>query len=245
MLKGFFNLPLRALEGFINSVFQLMDVELKSPNYSCISKRAKTVDIKYRRRSTGAVRHLVVDATGLKVFGEGEWKVRTHGADKRRLWRKLHIAVDADTHQVIAAEVSLDNVTDPKVLPVLLNPLRRKIRQVSADGAYDTRNCYQTIARKKAKATIPPRKNAGIWEGAHPRNEAVRALKAGQLKEWKVEEGYHERSLSETAMYRYKQLFSGKLSLRIYNAQYGEIMANIKSMNKISALGMPIRQRTE
>ena len=104
MLKGFFNLPLRALEGFINSVFQLMDVELKSPNYSCISKRAKTVDIKYRRRIVGPVRHLVVDATGLKVFGEGEWKVRTHGAEKRRLWRKLHIAVDSDTHQVIATD---------------------------------------------------------------------------------------------------------------------------------------------
>ncbi len=106
MLKGLFKLPLRALEGFINSLFQLMAVPLQSPDYSCISKRAKTVDIKYRLPSQGPVAHLVIDATGLKVYGEGEWKIRKHGKEKRRVWRKLHLAVDATTHAVIAAEVS-------------------------------------------------------------------------------------------------------------------------------------------
>ncbi|GAA3525377.1 hypothetical protein GCM10022394_00370 [Zobellella aerophila] len=108
MLKTFFGLPLRTLEGVINSIFQLMDVPLTSPGYSSISKRAKTVDIKYRLPSKGAVTHLVIDATGLKVFGEGEWKQHKHGKDKRRVWRKLHLAVDTQTHEVIAAEVSLE-----------------------------------------------------------------------------------------------------------------------------------------
>ncbi|MBR9856650.1 MAG: IS5 family transposase [Gammaproteobacteria bacterium] len=242
MLKAFFGLPLRALEGFINSIFQLMDVPLTSPGYSSISKRAKTVDVKYRLPSKGAVTHLVIDATGLKVFGDGEWKQRKHGKGKRRVWRKLHLAVDARTHEVIAAEVSLENVADNEVLPTLLNPLRRRLHQVSGDGAYDTKECHQLLLRKGSKATIPPRKNVGYWDEGHPRNEAVAALKSGHLADWKTTSGYHQRSLAETAMSRYKQLVNPKLSLRNYNGQVGEILAGVKVMNKVIGLGMPVRQ---
>ncbi|WP_421204104.1 IS5 family transposase [Aeromonas enteropelogenes] len=224
MLKGLFKLPLRALEGFINSLFQLMAVPLQSPDYSCISKRAKTVDIKYRLPSQGPVAHLVIDATGLKVYGEGEWKIRKHGKEKRRVWRKLHL------------------VADNEVLPTLLNPLRRKIKQVSADGAYDTKACHALLKKKGAKATIPPRKNAVLWEEGHPRSEAVTALKAGELKQWKQNCGYHQRSIAETAMYRFKQLIGPKLSLRNYNAQVSELLAGVKVMNKLTGLGMPVRQ---
>lgn len=241
--RGVFRLSLRALEGFINSLFKLMDVPLKSPDYSSISKRAKTVPVKYRNPSRGPIAHVVVDATGLKVFGEGEWKTRKHGKEKRRTWRKLHLAVDADTHEVIAAEVSLVNVGDNEVLPTLLNPLRRQLQQVSADGAYDTKECHQLLRKKGAKPTISPRSNAGYWEDGHPRNEAVSALKKGDLEQWKKDNGYHQRSLSETAMYRYKQLISPKLSLRDYDAQVGEALAGVKAMNKVIRLGMPIRQQ--
>ena len=148
MLKGLFKLPLRGLEGFINFIFQLMDIDLKSPDYTCISKRAKSVKVPYRQPSKGLVSHLAIDATGLKVFGEGEWKVRKHGAEKRRTWRKLHLAIDADTHQIISSEVSLNSVHDSEVLPTLLNPLRRKIEQVSADGAYGTKWCYEVITKR-------------------------------------------------------------------------------------------------
>lgn len=117
MLKGVFKLPLRVQEGFINSLFTLMKVPLVSPNYSCISRRANTVEVKYRLPSELAVAHLVIDATGLKVYGEGEWKVRKHGKEKPRIWRKLHLAVDAATHAIVAAEVSLETVADNEVLP--------------------------------------------------------------------------------------------------------------------------------
>ena len=118
MIKGLLSLPLRALQGFIDSIFELLDVPLTSPDYTCISKRSKTVQVNYRNKSRGAIRHIAIDSTGLKVFGEGEWKVKKHGAEKRRTWRKLHLAVDVDTHEIVSAEVSLVNVGDSEVLPV-------------------------------------------------------------------------------------------------------------------------------
>lgn len=232
---------MRALQGFIDSVFELLDVPQSPPDYTCISKRSKTLQVKYRYKSRGAIRHIAIDSTGLKVFGEGEWKVKKHGAEKRRTWRKLHLAVDVDTHEAVSAEVSLVNVGDSEVLPTPLNPLRRKITAVSADGAYDTQNCNEILKKKGCTPLIPPRKNAALWEDGHPRNEAVVALKNGTIAKWKAESGYHYRSISETAISRYKGLTSGKLSLRCYNAQVGEIMANVKAINKVIGLGMPVR----
>ncbi|MDO6706334.1 IS5 family transposase [Photobacterium sp. 1_MG-2023] len=245
MVKGIFKLPLRALQGFLDSIFGLMDVPLKSPSYSCISKRSKTVEVNYRLPSRGPVAHVVIDATGLKVFGEGEWKMRKRGKEKRRVWRKLHLAIDDSTHEVISAVVSLASVGDNEALPTLLNPLRRKIAQVSADGAYDTKDCHQVLKKKGIKPTIPPRSNAGYWENDHPRNAAVSALKSGNLANWKREEGYHQRSLSETGMSRYKTLISPELTLRNYDAQVGEVLANVKAINKVIRLGMPVSYRVD
>ncbi|MGY3892703.1 IS5 family transposase, partial [Aeromonas enterica] len=138
MLKGIFNLSQRATQGLLDSLFELMNVPLCAPDYSCVSKRASTVKVGYRRPPKGKVTDLVIDSTGLKVFGEGEWKVRKHGHDKRRVWRKLHLAVDPASHNIVAAEASLENIHDAEVLPTLFNPLRRALGTVYADGAYDT-----------------------------------------------------------------------------------------------------------
>ncbi len=241
-IKGIFGLSLRASEGFINSIFELMAIDIKSPDYSCLSKRAKTVDVAYRLPARGPVMHLAIDSTGLKVFGEGEWKVKKHGAAKRRIWRKLHLAVETNTHQIVSAQITMMSVGDSEALPGLLRPLRRCINAISGDGAYDTKHCYEEVAKKKARPIFPPRSNAAFWEAGHPRNEAVKRLKAGELKKWKQDAGYHKRSLSETAMYRYKQLVSAKLSLRDYNGQVGEALSGVWALNKICGLGMPVRQ---
>ncbi|NCP65022.1 MAG: transposase [Paraglaciecola sp.] len=117
--------------------------------------------------------------------------------------------------------------------------------QVSADGAYDTRACHQVIMKKKAMATIPPRKNAGYWEDGHIRNEAVKALKAFTLAQWKKDVGYHQRSLSETAMYRYKTLIGNRLNFRCHDAQVAEMLVGVKALNKMLSLGMPVRREIE
>lgn len=243
-VKRIFSLPLRALQGFIDSVFKLANVPLVCPHYTCISRRAKEVEVSFHTSSRGVIQHLAIDATGLKVYGEGEWKVKKHGTDgKRRVWRKLHLAVDTDTHEIIAAELTLSGVTDAEVLPSLLKQTRRTVKVISGDGAYDTRDCHRAISIKKATPLIPPRDGAAFWEKGHPRNHAVGCQKLyGSNKKWKQKYGYHKRSLSETDMYRVKQLLGASLTLRHYNAQVGECYAMIKALNKLTGLGMPETQ---
>ncbi len=122
MVKRVFSMPLRALQDFLDSVFKLANIPLVCPHYICISRRAKEVEVSFKTKTRGVIQHLAIDATGLKVYGEGEWKVKKHGTDgKRRVWRKLHLAVDTSTHEIVAAELSLSNVTDAEVLPTYLS----------------------------------------------------------------------------------------------------------------------------
>jgi hypothetical protein len=127
--------------------------------------------------------HLLIDSTGIKVEGEGEWNARKHLGQKRRVWRKIHIGIDEQTLEVRAVEVTSNEVGDAPMLPELLNqiPLDQEIASVTADGAYDTRKCHDAIAERGAHAVIPPRKNAKPWKaataGAVARNEALRASK--------------------------------------------------------------------
>lgn len=241
MMKRVFNLSLRALQGFVDSIFQLMRVALVCPDYSLVSKRAKTVNISIKTPTRGEIEHLVIDATGLKVFGEGEWKVRQHGADKRRVWRKLHLAADSITHEIICADLSLSGTTDAQALPALIKQTHRKIKQASADGAYDVCYCHDAMMKKKIRPLIPPRKGAQYWpDKYHERNHAVANQHlSGSNSVWKKKVGYHRRSVAETAMFRFKTLLGGHLSLRDYDAQVGEALAMVKALNRMTLLGMP------
>ena len=174
MMKRVFGLSLRALQGFVDSIFELMGLPLRCPDYSLISRRAKRVNISIKTPTGGEISHLVIDGTGLKVFGEGEWKVRQHGANRRRVWRKLHLAADSATHEIICADLSLSGTTDGQALPALINQTHRKIREASADGAYDTRYCHDALLRKKIRPLIPPRSGAQYWpDRYHERHHAV------------------------------------------------------------------------
>jgi len=241
MMKRVFNLSLRALQGFVDSIFKLMGLSMRCPDYSLVSRRAKTVNISIKTPTRGEISHLVIDSTGLKVFGEGEWKIRLHGADKRRVWRKLHLAADGATHEIICADLSLSGTTDAQALPGLINQTHRKIREASADGAYDTGDCHDALLRKKIRPLIPPRSGAQYWpDRYHERNHAVANQHlSGSNDVWKKKVGYHRRSVAETAMFRIKTLLGGYLGLRDYDAQVGEAMAMVKALNRMTLLGMP------
>lgn len=142
--------------------------------------------------------HVVVDSTGVKVYGEGEWKTRQHGISKRRTWRKLHLGVDESSGEILAAIVTTNDVHDGEVLNDVLEQIDDEIEQV--DGAYDHRHCYDEIAQRGAKAVIPPRKDAVIWQHGncnappHPRDENLRYIRKHGRKKWKRDSGYHRRS---------------------------------------------------
>ena len=158
-LRAVYHLALRATEGFARSLLELMGLGLPVPDYSTLSRRAKALRITLPKRAEGPL-HLVLDSTGLKVYGEGEWKVRKHGYSKRRTWLKLHLAVDPQTHEIQAAVVSEPGVTDAEAAPALLEQVDNPLEAVEADGAYDQRPVYAELERRGARAVIPPRRDA-------------------------------------------------------------------------------------
>ena len=183
----------------------------------------------------------------MKFLGEGEWKRKKHGAEYRRQWRKLHIAIDAKTLQIRAVQLTTNNVSDSQVLEDLLAqiPLDEPIDSVYTDGAYDTQHCRQVILDRDAHAIIPPRKNAKPWKDQQARsierNELLKTVKRLGRSLWKKWSGYHRRSLVETKMHCIK-LLGDKLTARSFPSQVNEIHARMAVLNKFTELGRPHTQ---
>lgn len=247
-LKAVFKLPLRSTEGFVCSLMQLLSLPLSVPDYSLLSIRQKTLSLQLPKASKKSERmRLIVDSTGLKLFGEGEWKVKKHGKEKRRTWLKLHLAVDEKEHSIEACLITADNVHDCEALPELLNQIDANIDQVTGDGAYDTHDSYLTTINKGAKPCFPPRINAvrhkATDEAHRLRNHVVSQVGYHGLKYWKKKNNYHRRCLAETAMFRFKQLLGERIQARTIACQSREIGIKCLIMNKMTQLGMPISQR--
>lgn len=239
MLKALFHLPYRTLEGFARSLMHLMGLSLDVPEHTLMSRRSKKLRVVIPHHVKSEPQHIVVDSTGLKIYGEGEWKVRKHGASKHRRWIKVHLAVDAKEKDIVGVEVTTESWGDSEVFEALIDQTEGDIDQIDADGAYDTRGAYEVAARRGAKLVVPPRANAVKWEVGHPRNDVLDEIEEKGMAAWKSESGYHQRSLSENAMYRLKQLFGNQLASRLFETQVTEVHARIAVMNIITYLGMP------
>ncbi|MFG6105995.1 IS5 family transposase [Leptothoe sp. EHU-05/26/07-4] len=244
-LKVIYGLALRQTIGFAGSIFELMGVSVALPVHTTLSRRQKTLTIDLSTKPTTRGRHVVIDSTGIKVYGEGEWKTRQHGVSKRRTWLKLHLGVDEQTGEILAAVVTSNAISDGEILPDLLDQIPDDIDQVSADGAYDRTYCYDAIDERDATTAIPPRKDAKIWfhgnckQDPHPRDENLQAIRKQGRSNWKEEINYHRRSLSETAMYRIKTIFTGEVSERCIENQTTELLLECSILNKFTHLGMP------
>ena len=237
-----FNLAGRQTQGFVESLFELMRVELTVPDHSTVSRRLGKLSVSLPVIERKTPRHVVVDSTGIKVYGEGEWKVRQHGYSKRRTWRKLHLGVDETTGEILAGVVSTNNVSDDEVLEDILDGVGGEIEAVSADGAYDKRKCYDSIEQRGARGNIPPRRDAQYWpeEGpTHQRNRNLSRIEEIGRAEWKNESGYHRRSLSETTMFRFKIIFGNTCSRRTFDNQASELLLACSALNRMTHLGMP------
>ena len=248
-VMAIYKLPLRAAEGFIRSIFELTGLKLGVPEYSTVSRRRFGLKVHLPRKVSDREIHVVIDSTGVKIFGEGEWKVRQHGYSKRRTWRKLHLAVNEATSEIVASIVSENSLTDGDALADLLEQIPEQIEQVSTDGAYDWFSCYERIVQRQAKAVIPPRENAKIRqrkkEGVEPlpRDENLRRIRKIGRKNWKKETGYHRRSLAETSMFRFKQIFGGSVHSRSFESQAVDLFVRCALLNRMSWLGMPVSDK--
>jgi hypothetical protein len=243
-MKVLFGMALRQTTGFVESLLCLIGLDWAVPDFSTLSRRQKTLKVNIPYRGSDGPLHLLVDSTGIKVEGEGEWNARKHGGAKRRVWRKIHIGIDEKTLEVRAAEFTTSDVGDAPMLPELLDqiPPEQGIASVTADGAFDTRKCHDAIAARGAAAIIPPRKNAKPWKpdtaGAIARNEILRTSKRVGRTIWRRWSGYHRRSRVETKMHCVK-LLGQCLFAREFDRQVAEFHVRMAVLNGFTALGIP------
>lgn len=241
-----FHQRLRQAEGLLENIFGLMNVKLPVPDYSTVSRRSANLNIllakKAKKKNEKMI--VVIDSTGLKVYGEGEWKVRQHGVSKRRTWRKAHLMVA--NGEIRAAELTENNIADCDAFENLLSHEEGKIDILAGDGGYDREKVYQACLKRKIRTIlIPPQKNAKIKLHGnlkcepHPRDENLRQIRKISRKQWKEKSGYHIRSLAETMMSRFKTILGDKLNARKFENQVTEFLTSVSIMNRITELGMP------
>jgi len=246
MVKNVFHLPNRATEGFLRSVFEMLQMNLPVPDHTTLSRRGKGLKVKLPKNADGPL-DIVMDSSGLKIFGEGEWKVRSHGKSKRRTWRKLHVAVDPRSGEIQAAALTTNSVSDSQMVPSLLSQIEQPIVRFAGDGSYDKRNVYDSLNQHAPDAIllIPPRKNARIWQHGNTkaerlrRDENLRAIRKSGRNAWKQASGYHIRSLAETTMFRLKTIFGDRLSARRLETQVTQALIRCAALNRMTHLGMP------
>ena len=254
MVRTVYKVPLRQTIGLAKDLFPAMGLNMEKvgiPHFSTLSRRARTLKVALDPIASKGPLNLALDSTGLKVYGEGEWKVRQHGIGKRRTWRKIHFAVDIDRFIVHAVVVSANDMHDSHGGTQLIDLVDGDIESVRGDGAYDTETMRKKIRERKAKPIIPPREDAKPHadnSDLKERDEAIQFIEDGVAKgmtlqearkAWKQSAGYHKRSLVETHMYRFKNAFSDKLQSRRFENQATEVFLKTKLLNRMTVIGMP------
>lgn len=248
VLKNVYQLTFRQLEGFLKSIYILLRINKKPPSYTTLCRRQSTVDIKLNSRINRQGITLVVDSTGLKVVGEGEWCVKQHGTHYQRTWRKIHLAVDARNLDILSCSISQSRIQDSDMLEPLLKKIDGQIDAVIGDGAYDAFKCYESITKRQARAIIPPRadarlscetkycKKAAKLNAIQQRDEAIEAIRERGKANWKEQSGYHQRSLAETTMYRLKTILGERLKAKNQGNQALEVAIKCQILNKMNQL---------
>ena len=242
MVKVLFGLPLRQTTGMVASILQMARLDWSVPDFSTLSRRQKTISVDISSRRAAGPLNLLVDSTGIKFLGDGEWLARKHGTHRRRQYRKVHLAMDTATGDIRAVEFTSSREGDSPVLPDLLDqiPPDEQIGTVTGDGAFDTRRCHAAILERGGTAIIPIRKNGRRWKedcpAARARNDTLRTTQRFGRAIWKRWSGYHVRSRIEARM-RCLKSFGERIASRDPDRQTAEIHVRIALMNRFNALG--------
>jgi hypothetical protein len=244
MLRTAFKLPLRQTQGLLASVLRLMDLTISAPDHTTVSRRAVTLPVIQPESAPHGPLHVLIDSTGLQVYGAGQWLEAKHGAKSRRKWRKLHLAVDACSSMIVAQTLTDQEADDPSQVAPLLDQIDGRIVRVTADGAYDGVPTYQTIAAHSdgIDVVIPPRSTAVPTTDPGPPTQRDRHLamitERGRLA-WQEATDYGQRALIETTMGRYKALIGPRMRTRGFAAQKAEAAIGVAVLNLMLATGRP------
>ena len=245
-LRLVFHQPLRQTEGLLRSIADVLEVDIAIPDHTTLSRRGGGLTILLKRLDRAEPLHLLVDSTGLKIYGEGEWLDQKHGIRSRRRWRKLHLGVEAVTHEIVASELTPDDVGDVSEIPVLLDQIDAEVASMIADGAYDGEGVYHVVAERHPKAAviIPPRVTAVPNETTTTqRDRHIAEIEEHGRMGWQRRSGYNRRSLVETAMYRYKTVVGRRLHARTLPNERTEAKIGCNVLNRMTTLGMPATVR--
>ena len=254
LLRLAFGRPWRQTEGLLRSLAALLGVDIGVPDHTTFSRRSPGLALAgplAQAQRTGPV-HVVIDATGLKVYGAGEWLVETHGGRGRRTWRKLHLALDPGSGEILASELTTAEEGDAALVGTLLGRIQGPIASVTADGAYDGEPVYRAVTERQpeppAAVVVPPRAGAVASPTADTapsqRDGHIRMIQDRGRLGWQKAVGYGRRSLGETAVFRYKAIIGRRLRARTLPAQKTEAQVGCSVLNRMTGLGMPLSQRT-
>ena len=249
-LRAVFHLALRQTEGLIGSVIQLLGLALAVPDHSTLCRRAETLAVPPPRpRNDGEPMHLLVDSTGLKLCGTGEWLVEEHGAKTRRSWRKLHIGMNAETGQIVAATLTTKDVDDGAEVGALLDQVAGSVAAFTGDGAYDQQGVSSAVAERHPTAAVivPPRSTAVPSETAETaptqRDRHLQFIAEHGRAAWQKASGYTIRARAEAAIGRFKQVIGDGLHSRTDQRRATEVDVAVHALNRMLELGRPISVR--
>lgn len=238
-IRSLFRLPYRQTEGMVSSLMIMSSLALPVPSYTQFNRRTKHIAVNLKDSNENV--HIAVDSTGLKVYGEGEWKVRKHGWCKHRTWRKMHLAVNTETLTIEAVSITGNDTDDASQVQPLLDAISGKVISFRGDGGYDKKKAREALVKASIKQIIPPQENAVAKDENEPyafeRNTAIGRIKETDRARWKKEIGYHKRSLAEVSMYRYKTIFTGTLQSRKIEYEKKEVAFKCKLLNRMIDLG--------
>jgi hypothetical protein len=238
--------PLRQAEGALRSIAVLLGVDIAIPDHTTLSRRGGRLRILPTRAEPKEMLHLLIDSTGVKIYGEGEWLDQKHGVRQRRRWRKLHLGVDALTHEIVAVELTPDDVGDVTAVPDLLDQVKGTLASMTGDGAYDGQVVYDAVAARHhdAAVIIPPRSTGVSSEAATTqRDQHLETIARHGRMSWQRSSGYSRRSLVETAMSRYKSIIGRRLHARTLSNQRTEAKIGCTIINRMTSLGRPASVR--